>query len=764
MTQLSTAQSIMPLVARARAVLAITLGLAVLAPASAHAQQKQPYANLDEALQSSAILLGRGEPQNVVWLDGGSRFSFIGTDSASGRSEIRVYEPASGRDTLLFSGTGLVFPGTTKPFAYDGFQWARDFKHIVFQANFQPIYRRSGTADFYIYSLATRSLSLAGKGARTAELSPDGTMLGEERNGDMYVVDLSAHKERRLTHDATAHVFNGHFDWVYEEEFGLPQAWNWSPDSRHLAYWQIDETKEPEIQITDYSGRHPKWDHIRIPQPGDSNPTARIGVINVRSGKKVWLDPHERGEFYIPRIYWTSRPDTLAMIVLNRRQNDMKLLFFDVNTGGSRQVMEETSPSWIDVYDFYAGVLNLMSFPEKSHEFLWISDRDGFQHIYRYDYSGKLVQQVTRGNWSVTRIEGTDPATQTIYFTSTNPTPLERHLWRIKFDGTGLERMTTVPGRHSINMSPNARYFIDTWSSTTQPQQVELWSSASGKLRTMEANAATTRWLATHAHGEAELFSFTASDGVKIDASMIKPAAFDPAKRYPVVFTIYGGPGSQGVYNAFDPSGFRQWLAQHGYIVVNVNNRGTNNYGRDFMKVVYKQLGKYEAHDFAEAAKYLKTLPYVDGDHIAIMGTSYGGYSTMITMELYPDVFSIGMANSGVADWRLYDTIYTERYMSTLGDNAAGYEQSSVVVNAPKLRGHLLMIHSMMDDNVHPQNTMQLLTAFTNAGKDIEARIYPPGHHGAAYNDASARLIGQVQFDFLTRWTGRPAITEAAKP
>jgi dipeptidyl-peptidase-4 len=589
-------------------------------------------------------------------------------------------------------------------------------------------------------------------------------MLGEERNGDMYVVDLATKAERRLTSDATEHVFNGHFDWVYEEEFGLPQAWNWSPDSRHIAFWQMDDSKEPEIQISDFSGRHPQWDRLRIPQPGDTNATARIGVLDVKSGKKVWLDPHQSGEFYIPRVYWTSRADTLAMIVLNRKQNDMKLFFFDVNTGGSRQVMQETSSTWIDVYDFYAGVLDLMSFPEKSHEFFWVSDRDGFQHIYRYDYSGKLVQQVTKGSWSVARIEGIDPVKQIIYFTGTNPSPLERQLWRVKFDGTGLERITTTPGRHSIDMAPNAQFFIDSYSSTSQPRQVELWSTTTGKLRSMEENAGTKQWLATHEYSPLELFSFTTSDGVKIDASMVKPIPFDPSKKYPVVFTIYGGPGSQGVYNQFDASGWKQWLAQKGYIVVDVNNRGTNNYGRDFMKVVYKQLGKYEGHDFAEAAKYMKTLPYVDGSHIAIMGTSYGGYSTMISMELYPDVFGLGMANSGVADFRLYDTIYTERYMSTLDDNVAGYTQGSVVENAPKLQGKLLIIHSMMDDNVHPQNTMQLLTAFTNAGKDVEQRIYPPGRHGAAYNAESARLISQVEYDFLSRWLGRSSTGESVKP
>jgi dipeptidyl-peptidase-4 len=742
----------------------VALVAAALIVPTAAAQQKQRFATLDEALESSSILAGDGAPPNVEWVEGGRRFSFISRDERTGAAEIRAYDPATGRDTLLVSAQGLTMPGTTNPFLYEGFEWARDFKNIVFQTNFKPIYRRSGTSDFYIYSLATRSLQLAGRGARTAELSPDGSMLGEERNGDLYLMDLATHRERRLTSDAAPHVFNGHFDWVYEEEFGLPQAWNWAPDSRHIAFWQVDERKEPEIQLTDYSGRHPTWDRIRIPQPGDSNPTVRIGAIDVRSGRTVWLDPHERGEYYVPRLYWTSRPDTLAMLVLNRRQNDLKLLFFDVQTGGSRQVFEETSKTWIDVYDFYAGVQDLMSFPAGSHEFFWLSDRDGHQHIYRYDYSGRLVQQVTHGDWNVTRIEGTDASAHAIYFTSTNPTPLERQLWRVSFDGSGLTRITTTPGRHQIDMSPDAKYFIDNWSSTTQPAQIELWSTSRGKLRTIEDNARTAAWLAAHEYSPTELFSFTTSDGARIDASMVKPMGFDPTKKYPVVFAIYGGPGSQGVYDQFNASGWVQWLAQNGYIVVNVNNRGTNNYGRDFMKVVYKQLGTYEARDFAAAAAYLRSQSYVDGSRIAIMGTSYGGYSTMYSMEMFPNVFSVGVANSGVADWRLYDSIYTERYMSTLGDNPTGYGASSVVENAAKLGGHLLMIHSMMDDNVHPQNTMQLFTAFTNAGKDIEERIYPPGRHGAAYNGESDALINHVTFDFLSRWLAGPASAQPVRP
>ncbi|HEX5437941.1 MAG TPA: prolyl oligopeptidase family serine peptidase, partial [Gemmatimonadaceae bacterium] len=503
-----------------------------------------------------------------------------------------------------------------------------------------------------------------------------------------------------------------------------------------------------------YAGAHPVYDSIPIPQPGDPNPTVRIGVVNVHTGHHTWLNTGAQGDFYIPRIYWTSHPDTLAVLELNRAQNALKLFFFDVNTGGHRLVMTQTSPTWIDVYDFYAGVQDLMSFPAGAHEFFWIGDQDGWQHIYRYDYSGKLIQQVTHGRWSVTRIEGIDPKRREIYYTSTQESPLQRQMYAIRFDGTGERRITTAEGTHHIDMSPNTKYYIDRWSSVSRPEQVELWATAGSgrKLRTLEDNSQVSQWLTTHAYSPPTPFSFTTSDGVKIDASMVKPVPFDSTHRYPVVFAVYGGPGSQEVYDEFGSSGWNQWLAQHGFIVIGVNNRGSNNYGSAFMKVVYKQLGKWESHDFAETAKYLATLPYVDSHHIGIMGTSYGGYSTVYTMEMYPHIFTAGVANSAVTDWRLYDTIYTERYMGLLNDNLAGYQSSSAVENAAKLTGHLLLIHSMMDDNVHPRNTMQLLTAMTNAGHDVALRIYPPGHHGAAYNAASRHLIEQDSYRWLVRY------------
>jgi len=734
---------------RARRLVPLLLTVLVLTSVEGRAQQKQRFATMLDAFRAAGALAGGNGPRNVNWIDGGERFSYI--ERGAGGEVIRAHDPATGQDTTLFSSAGMTFPGSDEPFAYSSFQWARDSRHLVFQTRFQPIYRRSGISDYYVYSLEDRSLTLAASGARTAELSPDGSTLGYERDGDMFVYDMAAASEHRLTSDATEHVYNGHFDWVYEEEFGMAQAWNWSPDSRFIAYWQVDESREPVVRLTDYEGTHPEWVEIRIPQAGDENPAVKIGVLDVKSGRQVWLDPGETEEYYIPRIYWTSRPDTLAVITLNRPQNSMKLHFFDVRTGGHRVVMTETSGGWLDVYDFYAGIQDFMSFPAGLAEFFWISDRDGWQHVYRYDYSGELLAQVTQGEWSVTRIEQIDPAGRLVYFTSTEASPLQRQLYSVGFDGGGRKRLTSTTGTHTIDMSPNARYYIDRWSSVRHPRQVELWATDGRELRTLEANARVTQWLAANAYSPAEPFRFTTTDGVTLDGSMVKPVPFDPARRYPVVMSIYGGPGSQQVYDQFESNPWDQWLAQQGYVVVGLNNRGSNNYGRDFMEVVYRNLGTWEANDFAEAARYLETLPYIDGGRMAIVGTSYGGYSTVYTMAMHPDVFAVGIANSPGTDWRLYDTIYTERYMGLLEDNPDGYVQSSAVENAGNIKGKLLLIHSMMDDNVHPQNTMQLLTALTNAGIDADLRIYPPGRHGAAYNSASYLLMLGVQFEYLER-------------
>ncbi len=731
--------------------LAVILAVVIM-PYTISAQQKTEYKSLKEAIMSSSKLRGKSGPRSLNWIDGGNKYSYTTRNDSTKREEIRSFDPQTGKDDLIFDDQGLTFPDTTEAFNYRSFRWAHDSKHLLFETNFRKIYRRSGISDYYVYSLENKTLKIAAKAARTAELSPDGSMVGYERDGNMFVYNFAAKSETQLTNDAGGEIFNGHYDWVYEEEFGQAQAWNWSPDSKYIAYWQFDETGVPIVQLTNYEGLHPKYEKIAIPQVGDQNPKVRIGVLDVKTHKNIWLDTGEHGDYYIPRLYWTSEPNTLAMMILNRAQDDMKLYFFNVKTGERKLIMEEKNNTWVAIFNFYTGVNDMMFFPEKAHEFFWVSDRSGYYQIYRYNYNGKLLNRVTNGDWDVIKVMGINPETQTIYYTSAEASPLEEQLYSIRFDGSHEKRLSPAAGYHRFDMSPNTKYYIDTYSSINEPQQVELWNTDGKMIKKLENNNSVSEFVEKHAYSPKVLFSFTTTDGQKLDCSMIKPFNFDSTKKYPVILAIYGGPESHSVYNSWESSGWDQYLAQQGYIIVDVNNRGIANYGSKFEKIVYKQLGKWESHDFAETARYLAALPYVDGANMAIMGTSYGGYSTTYTMVTHPGVFKVGIANSAVTDWRLYDDIYTERYMGLLNDNKEGYIKSSVMTYADSLQGRLLLVHSTMDDNVHVRNTMQLLTALTNAGKDADLRIYPPGAHGAAYNLASYLLMQNVYIHYLNRY------------
>jgi dipeptidyl-peptidase-4 len=727
---------------------ATCLSLTVLAPGLA-AQER--ISSVEEALSVSGQLGGRGGPAGVNWIDEGRRYSYVVPNPQTRRAEVRGVDPDSGEDQLMFDAGGLMVPGTNQPLQYRSFDWASDSRHVVFQADFRPIYRYSGIADFYVYDVEDRSLVLAADDARTGELSPDGGFLGYEREGDLFAYDMNAERELRLTSTGTDDVWNGVFDWVYEEEFGLTQAWAWSPDSRRIAYWQTRVAETPTIQITDWAGQYPDWTVMPFPKVGQPNSVVEIGVVDVPSGETRWLDLGLSGEYYVPRIYWTNDQNTLAVVTLNRLQNELGLYFFDVATGERRLVMTERSDAWIDVFDFFANVDHYFAFPEGIDEFFWISDRDGYNHIYRYSYDGELLDQVTAGEWVVTRVEGIDVDSETIFYTGTEESPLQRHLYSIDFDGDDKRRLTRETGTHNVDMSPGTDYYIDTWSSSTRPRQVELWSSQGdgSLLRTLEDNPQVDAFVNVRAYSAVELFSFTTSDGVELDGSMIRPPEFDQARQHPVLVSIYGGPGSQAVYDQWATDGWHQYLAQQGYIVVDLNNRGSGNYGRDFMEIVYEELGRWEANDFAELGRWLASQPWVDGENMAIMGTSYGGFMAVGTLLRHPGVFSLGIANSPVTDWRLYDTIYTERYMGLLGENMEGYEGSSLMNRVDALEAQLLLIHSGMDENVQPQHTMQLLTALTQAGKDADFRFYPPGAHGAAFDYASFVTMTEVYTNAL---------------
>ncbi|HLL97233.1 MAG TPA: DPP IV N-terminal domain-containing protein [Spirosoma sp.] len=710
---------------------------------SATAQTRQRYTTLQQALAATGQLSGSAGPRSVNWIEGGNKFSYI-----DGKQIIKTVSPKDRVETVVFDGSQFKFPGTDKPFTYGSFQWSKDSRNILFQTNFRPVYRRSGVSDYYVYSVADKSLKLVAKDAQTAELAPDGQKIGYERGGDLFLFDFSTQRETQLTDDAKPAFYNGRFGWAYEEEFGLAQAWEWSPDSKFIAFWQSDERQVPIYKLTDYKGFDEKYDSLPYPRVGDKNPTVRIGVIELANRKKEWMKV-DLGDGYIPRIYWTSQLGQLALMHLNRKQNHLRLFMADGRTGNAKQIMEETSTTWVDVFDFFAGINHLIYFPIDTKEFYWVSDRDGFAHLYRYDYSGKLLNAVTSGSWEVTYVHHIDPKVGKAYFTSTEVSPLERHLFVADLDGKNKRRLTTVAGRHTINMSPNGQFFIDKYSNVQTPTQVELRDTKGKLIKALETNASVTDYVASHAYAPKELSSFRTSDGQKIDISLIKPLDFDPTRKYPVILDIYGGPGAQSVYNEWATTGWHQWLAQAGYIVVGVNNRGSGGYGRAFEKVVYEQLGKFESLDFAETARYLATQPWVDAGRMAIRGHSYGGYMSSYTMLTHPGVFKVSLVGAPVTDWRLYDSIYTERYMGLLPENDAKYAASAVTTYAKNLAGKMFIAHSTMDENVHVRNTFQLMNALEDAGKDADLRIYPPGAHGVAYNQVSSLLLYQQYTTYL---------------
>jgi len=711
--------------------------------------QAQTFPTLDDALRSGSQLSGSNGPRNINWIDGGNRFSYLATNTQTRRSEIRSFNPENQSDELLFDGQGLLFPGTDIPFSYDSFQWAGDAKHLLFQANFRPIYRHSGISDYYFYSLTDKTLQQVAQDAGTAELSPDGSRIGFERDGDMYIYDFATSKEIRLTRDAREHVFNGRFGWVYEEEFTLAQAWSWSNDSRYIAFWQEDESQVPIFQMTDYADQHAQYVQIRYPKVGDVNPTVRIGVVDVSTGERVWLETGESPDTYIPRIYWTADPGILAVVHLSRDQRTLKLFFFDVRTGERRLVMQETSDYWIDVMNFFEGINHHFFFPTDAREFYWLSDRDGYRHLYRYHYDGRLLNQVTRGAWDVTNIYAFDRRQNLVYYASTEVSPLERHLYVINVNGRNKRQVTQESGRHTITMSPNARYFIDRWSNISTPNQVMLRHSDGRLITHFENNARVLENIRNMAYQPRELTSFVTSDGQKLDVLLIKPYNFDPERQYPVVLDIYGGPGSQSVYNQFETSTWRQYLAQQGVIIASVNNRGSGGYGRDFEKIVYRNLGYWEAFDFNETANWLAAQPWVDAQNMTIRGHSYGGYMTLYTMTSWPDRFQKGISAAPVSDWRLYDTIYTERYMDLLSRNERGYVHSSPTTRAGELKGRLLLVHSSMDENVHVQHTFQFARALIENRIDHDLRIFPPGAHGVSWDFTSYLYLMNLYTDFI---------------
>jgi len=651
------------------------------------------------------------------------------------KDSLNVYAYATGKFVrTVVTARQLVPEGDTVPISLQGYEFSDDETKLLIPTDEEPIYRRSSRAFYYIYDLKENKLVPLSKNGkqRLATFSPKGDKVAFVRDNNLFITDIpscimnpASSAEYQVTTDGKANeVINGATDWVYEEEFEFSQAYSWSPDGNALAFYRFDETNVKEYQLTYYGGLYPEQYKYKYPKAGEDNSVVGIFFYDLKNKKTIQADIGKETDIYIPRIKWTADPSTLALYRMNRHQNKLELLLADAGTGRSKVIYSEENRYYIEINDFWY-------FFKDKKQFLLTSEKDGFRHLYLYNMDGSPVCQVTRGLWEVNNVYGVDEQNGRIYYASTERSPLETDVYGIGLDGMDKERLSAHPGSNAAWFSQNFQWYIGRWSDVNTPPYWAVYDSTGKEVRVLEDNSKLLAAIKEYHFSKAEFFNFKTSDGVDLNGVMVKPPDFDPAKRYPVLFTIYGGPGSQTVLNGWGTiSSWNQLWAQHGIIVVSVDNRGTGGRGEAFKKCTYLQLGKYETQDQIEAAKYLGTLSYVDKSRIGMWGWSFGGFLTLSSITRGADYFSFGIAVAPVTNWKYYDNIYTERFMRTPTENGEGYETNSPVNHASELKGKLLLICGMADDNVHPQNSYDMVTALVAANKPFESQFYPNSNHG----------------------------------
>ncbi|MGD8414450.1 MAG: S9 family peptidase, partial [Candidatus Latescibacterota bacterium] len=658
--------------------------------------------------------------------------------------------------------------------AVDDYTFSEDGTKVLLYTDSEKVWRQNTKGYYYVYDIPAGTLTPLSERELGfqwfAKLDPSGTKAAFVRQRNIYLVDLETGDERRLTRDGSpGGVINGTSDWVYEEEFGLRNAWHWSPDGKYIAFLQLDETRTRDYWLADLRGQYPEFKRFRYPKAGEANSEIRPGVIDIETGSITYFetdtwyaggDEHE----YLPSIGWTPEIEGAAQVWvfrLNRDQNHLDLIYGDPATGSTEIVLTESEPTYIDVETGFSDLdVGKLTYLEDGEHFVWISEADGFKHLYLHRNTGERIAQLTSGDWMVTDFEGVDEDSGLVYFTATIESPTERHLYRIPFEPGASpdvepEKITMGAGWHSSNLSADRSYFIDTFSNLTTPTIVTLRRTDGTEVKVLEDNADLRSLLAEYDLPDIELIDLYGADSTRLNAYVVKPRSFDPFKSYPLLFYIYGGPGSQRVRNAWQGSRglWHQYLADtDGIVIVCVDPRGTGGRGKAFQNVSYKQLGLHEAEDFIAVAQRLGDRDYIDASRIGIWGWSYGGFMTLNSMFMDggPETFKLGVAVAPVVNWRQYDTIYTERYMSTPQKNEEGYRVGSPINYVDRMadRQELLLIHGTGDDNVHFQNSIQLVDALQKAGKQFRFMAYPGKTHSISGNDTQYHLFTMIT-DFI---------------
>lgn len=609
----------------------------------------------------------------------------------------------------------------------DSYSFSPDEKMLLLACNSQQIYRHSFTADYYLYNIESKQLTKLFEQVQEPTFSPEGKKMAFAKDNNLFVCDLASKDIKQITTDGKKNaVINGITDWVYEEEFAFVRAFDWSADGSKLAYIRFDESQVPEFSMSVFEkDLYPKIETFKYPKAGEKNSLVSLQLYDVKSGSTKEVKLGNYTDFYIPRIKWTNDANVLSVQVINRHQDNLDLLFVDGNSGSAKVILNEKDKAYVDITD------NLTFL--KDNSFIWTSEKDGFNHIYVYDKTGKLKNQVTKGKWEVTSYYGFDEKTGTIFYQSVENGSINRDIYRIGLNGNNKVRLSAGTGTNAATFSPNFQYYINTFSNSTTPPVYTLNDAKSGKaVQPIVSNDVLEQKLKSYNLPLKEFFVLTTAKGNQLNAWMIKPKDFDASKKYPVFMYQYSGPGSQQVDNTWNASDdyWFMMLAQQGYIVACVDGRGTGFKGAEFKKMTQKELGKYEVEDQIDAAKVIGDYPYVDKSRIGIFGWSYGGFMSANCILKGSDVFKMAIAVAPVTNWRFYDSIYTERYMQTPQENPTGYDENSPINFANRLKGKFLLIHGSADDNVHVQNSMQMMEALIQANKQFDSQIYPDKNHG----------------------------------
>ncbi len=740
-----------------RKTLAILISFAVLSgflfSAENRSVKDKSLLTLDRIFHSSEFKSERHIP--FKWFYGDKGYAIVKySKKDKGQSIILRY--INGKEKVLVFAKNLIPSGEKKPLRINDYYWSKDKRKILIYTNSKRVWRRNTRGDYWVYDLKTKKLIKIGKDAKPstlmfAKFSPSGNKVAYVRENNIYVEDLNTGKTEQLTFDGSKNIINGTFDWVYEEEFGLRDGFRWSPDGKYIAFWQLDQSKVPIYYLIDYTSKlYPVLKPIPYPKAGQTNSKCRIGYVNIFTKKINWIklkgDPSNN---YIPQMDWVKGQNKIIFQYLNRLQNDDKLMIYDIASGKLSKILEEKDKAWVEV------VKNI-NWINKGREFLWISERDGFRHIYRVDLKGNM-RKITMGNYDVISLSKIDEKRGLVYFIASPSDSVRRYLYSVRLDGKGgFKRITPLKykGMNYYNISKNARYAFHTYSNFETPSITEIIKLPSHKLvKVVVSNKKLKEKIMGLKRKPVEFFRVDIGNGVKLDGYCMKPYNFDPSKKYPVLFYIYGEPAGQTVLDAWRGRSYlwNLYLTQKGYIIMSIDNRGTPApRGREWRKSIYKKIGIISSSDQAKALKkLLKERPYIDPKRIGIWGWSGGGSMTLNMVFRYPELYKMGMAVAPVPDIRYYDTIYQERYMGLPQDDPEAYKNSSPITFAKNLKAKLLIVHGTGDDNVHVQGAYALINELVKNNKLFSLMIYPNRSHGIYEGKNTTRHVFETLTNFI---------------